>query len=159
MQISSSLLYQTPNFVLQHEFCKLSKRLLTGPCTDDRRELVERQSFNICSLVEERSPVLHNCTNWPRTYLNHVSRGKPLKLFEPDNPEAPFISAVNKYATENMASLKLSYRTPYVQAIKADLEMRHSLDTYLSSAGFFIFLSSISALRPFAGRREAYSDS
>ena len=125
MQISSSLLYQTPNFVLQHEFCKLSKRLLTGPCRDDRRELVERQSFNACSLLEERSPVLHNCSNWPRTYLNFASQGKPLKLFDPSNHEAPFISAVNRYATENMASLKLSYRTPYVQAIKADLEMRH----------------------------------
>ena len=131
MQISSSLLYQTPNFVLQHEFCKLAKRLLTGPCTDDRRLLVERQSFNVCSFVEERGPVLHDCANWPRTYLNHVSRGKPLKLFEPDNPEAPFISAVNKYATENMASLKLSYRTPYVQAIKADLEIRQSFIGFL----------------------------
>ena len=127
MQLSSSLLYQTPNFVLQLEFCKLAKRLLKGPCTDDRRLLVERQSFNVCSLVEERSAVLHNCTNWPRTYLWHVSQGKPNKLFEPDNPEAPFIAAVNKYATENVASLKLAYRTPYMQAIKADLEMRYSI--------------------------------
>ena len=112
--------------MLQHEFCKLVNRLLTGPCNDDsRRELVERQSFNICGLIYERREAIQNCSNWPRTYLRFAARGKKtVKLFSPDNTEAPFIAAVTKYAQENVASLKVAYMTPVVQAIKADLKMR-----------------------------------
>jgi hypothetical protein len=43
VQLSSSSLYQSSNFALQLEFCKLARRLLVGPCADERRSLVERQ--------------------------------------------------------------------------------------------------------------------
>ena len=76
-----------------------------------------------------RRNVLQNCTNWPRNYLDHLDHvfgGKAVKLFSPDNQEAPFIKAVQKYANENIASIKLAFKTPYVESIKSDLQMRYA---------------------------------
>ena len=71
VQLSSSGVFQSANFVLQLEFCKLAKRLLLGPCaaTKSRRILVERQAPGLCDLLEERRALLTECNGWPRKYL------------------------------------------------------------------------------------------
>ncbi len=54
-------------------------------------------------------------------------------MFARNSSEASFMAAVNHYATSNLASVKIAYRTPYVQAIQADLEM--SFTTFVGNTG------------------------
>ena len=120
LQISSTRFPQRNTYYFHRSFCSVADRLRQGPCRDERKRFfVDLHHPGLCDQLAERAYLLGTCATWPKEFL--FSKAKP--RFGMSDGDREFVAAIQAYAGENLAHVRVLFRAPYVQSIKRDLEM------------------------------------
>ena len=125
-QISSTRFPQRNTFYFHRSFCSVADRLRQGPCQNSRKKFfVDLYHPGLCDQLQDRAGLLGTCSTWPKEFLFGNSEGGTdnVPKFEMNASDARFVNSIREYSRENLAQIKVLFRSPYVQSIKRDLEM------------------------------------
>lgn len=117
------------SFVYQRQFCETSSHIFQVNCqSPERKHFLDFHHPKLCEVLAKYKSYFGkdaSCDTWPDDYFEDNS------TMDKQNNE--LVNAVHQYASENLASVKIMIRDPYVTKISRDEAM--TFTSYVANTG------------------------
>lgn len=124
------------HFALQEQFCHLAQKLHSSSCAPrkGKRKFLDFYHPGLCEMIAARNEFFFDCGDWPAPYLDvYGSKDIHRSLANVVDGEHDFLLAMQTYAEENLVSVVMAIKSPYIQTISRDVDI--TFTSFVGSMG------------------------